>query len=62
MQFLALWARHLAWSEVARIFHTSWEKVFHAVEWMVQWGLEHRKLTRIRSLGVDEVAWRKGHE
>jgi transposase len=62
MQFLALWARRLAWSEVARIFHTSWEKVFHSVEWMVQWGLEHRRLTRIRSLGIDEVAWRKGHE
>jgi len=29
---------------------------------MVQWGLEHRKLTRIRPLGIDEVAWRKGHE
>jgi len=62
MQFLALWARRLSWSEVATIFHTSWEKVFHSVEWMVQWGLEHRKLTRIRSLGIDEVAWRKGHE
>jgi transposase len=62
MQFLALWARRLAWSEVARVFHTSWEKVFHSVEWMVQWGLEHRRLTRIRSLGIDEVAWRKGHD
>jgi len=62
MQFLALWARRLSWSEVGRVFHTSWEKVFHSVEWMVQWGLEHRKLTRIRSLGIDEVAWRKGHE
>jgi transposase len=29
---------------------------------MVQWGLEQRKLTRIRSLGIDEVAWRKGHD
>jgi transposase len=62
MQFLALWARRLSWSEVAAIFHTSWEKVFHSVEWMVQWGLEHRRLTRIRSLGIDEVAWRKGHD
>jgi transposase len=62
MQFLALWARRLSWSEVATIFHTSWEKVFHSVEWMVHWGLEHRKLTRIRSLGIDEVAWRKGHD
>jgi len=29
---------------------------------MVRWGLEHRKMTRIRSVGIDEVAWRKGHE
>lgn len=61
MQFLALWARRLCWSEVATIFQTSWEKVFHSVEWMVHWGLEHRKLTRVRSLGIDEVAWRSGH-
>ncbi len=61
MQFLAVWARRLSWSEVATIFQTSWEKVFHSVQWMVEWGLEHRKLTRIRSLGIDEVAWRSGH-
>ena len=61
MQFLAVWARRLSWSEVATIFQTSWEKVFHSVQWMVEWGLQHRKLTRIRSLGIDEVAWRRGH-
>jgi len=62
MQFLAVWARRLSWSEVATIFQTSWEKVFHSVEWMVQWGLKHRKLTRVRSLGIDEVLWRRGHQ
>jgi hypothetical protein len=62
MQFLSVWARRLSWSEVATIFHTSWEKVFHSVQWMVGLGLEHRPLTRMRSVGIDEVAWRKGHE
>jgi transposase len=60
--FLAVWARRLSWSEVATIFQTSWEKVFHSVEWRVPWGLKHRPRTRIRSLGVDEVLWRRGHQ
>jgi hypothetical protein len=26
------------------------------------WGLEHRNLNGIRSIGVDELAWKKGHK
>ena len=44
-QFLAHWAEKLSWQEVARSFRTSWEKVFQAVEFVVQWGLEHRDLS-----------------
>ncbi|WP_419622838.1 ISL3 family transposase, partial [Thiolapillus sp.] len=47
---------------MAASFHTSWEKVFHAVEYVVQWGLEHRDLSNITAIGVDEIAWRKGHK
>ena len=61
-QFLAHWAKKLSWKEVAVSFHTSWEKVFHAVEYVVQWGLEHRDLFNITAIGVDEIAWRKGHK
>ena len=61
-QFLAHWAKKLSWQEVAVSFRTSWEKVFHAVEYVVQWGLEHRELTGITAIGVDEIAWRKGHK
>jgi hypothetical protein len=43
MLFLARWARRL-WKETAAAFHTSWEKVFDAVEHVVTWGLEHRTL------------------
>ena len=56
MIFLAQWARKLSWKETALSFRTSWEKVFNAVEWVVDWGLSHRELGTIRALGVDEAA------
>lgn len=61
MQFLAHWASMLSWREVAVHFRTSWEKVFQAVEYIVQWGLEHRDLSGVTAIGVDEIAWCKGH-
>jgi transposase len=61
MLFLAQWARKLSWAETARSFHTSWEKVYQAVEYVVQWGLEHRSLGPIRAIGVDEIQYGKGH-
>jgi len=62
MQYLAGWARLLSWQEVARRFRTSWEKVFHSVEYIVQWGLEHRSLEGIKAIGVDEIMWQRGHK
>jgi transposase len=59
--FLATWARRLSWSEVASIFRTSWDSVCRAVEHAVEWGLAHRDLSGLTSLGVDEVAWSRGH-
>jgi transposase len=61
MQFLAHWARRLSWKETAQAFHTTWEKVFHAVQYVVQWGLEHRTLEQIRAIGVDEIQYGRGH-
>ena len=52
MQFLAHWARKLSWKEVAESFQTSWEKVCHSVEYVVQWGLRHRVLEPVRAIGV----------
>ena len=57
MQFLAFWAKKLSWKEVASSFNISWEKVFHAVEYVVEWGLTHRSLDSIKAIGVDEVAY-----
>jgi transposase len=62
MQFLAHWAKKLSWQEVAVSFRTSWGKVFQAVEFIVEWGLKHRDLSGITAIGVDEIAWRKGHK
>jgi transposase len=62
MLFLARWARRLSWKETAEAFRTSWDKVFDAVEHVVTWGLEHRRLGPIDALGVDEIQYAKGHK
>ena len=62
MQFLAQWARRLSWQETARSFRTSWEKVYQAVEWVVEWGLERRSLDSARAIGVDEIQYGRGHQ
>ena len=62
MLYLAHWARKLSWKETAQSFHTSWEKVVQSVEYVVQWGLEHRELGTIRAIGVDEIQYGKGHQ
>ena len=59
--FLARWARRLSWKEVASIFDTSWEAVYRSVTWVVEYGLQHRKLDGITAIGVDEVQFQKGH-
>jgi transposase len=60
--FLASWARVLSWTETARRFRSTWDTVFRCVEYAVSWGLEHRSLDGIRAIGVDELAWKKGHK
>ena len=62
MLYLAHWARKMSWKDTALSFRTSWEKVQQAVAYVVQWGLEHRQLGVIRAIGVDEIAYGKGHE
>jgi transposase len=46
MLFLARWARKLSWQETAEAFHTSWEKVCFAVEYVVGWGRVSRDAYR----------------
>jgi transposase len=60
--FLAKWAKRLSWKEAAVAFQTSWENVFRSVKMAVAWGLAHRNLENVLSLGIDEIAWKKGHK
>lgn len=59
--FLAGWAKRLSWKGVADAFGTTWQNVFRSVKHAVTWGLAHRDLESIESIGVDEVQWQKGH-
>lgn len=59
--FLARWAKQLSWAQVAEAFHTSWYTVYSAVEMAVSWGRSHRDLRGITAIGVDEMAWGRGH-
>jgi transposase len=60
--FLAGWAKRMSWSDVAVAFRTTWENVFRSVEMAVQWGLKHRSLDGIESLGIDELYWSRRHQ
>ena len=60
--FLAGWARRMSWQEVATSFSVSWDHVYNSVKHAVSWGLSHRQLDGIASIGVDEVQWKKGHK
>lgn len=61
-QFLANWARRMSWSEVSRIFNTTWQKVYRSVQWIVEWGLKHRNVENVTAIGVDEVQYLRGHK
>ena len=60
--FLAAWAKRLSWKGVAEAFGTNWQNVFRSVKHAVSWGLAHRSLAGIESIGVDEVQWQRGHK
>jgi transposase len=59
--FLAAWAKRLSWKEVAEAFRTSWDHVFCSVERAVAWGRAHQDLSGVEAIGVDEIAWQRGH-
>jgi transposase len=58
--FLARWARRLSWKETATVFGASWDAVCRSVKWVVDWGLQHRDLSGVTALGVDELHWGRG--
>ena len=52
----------MSWKEVSESLRVSWDRVFEAVKQAVNWGLEHRDMETITSIGVDEVQWHRGHQ
>ena len=62
MLFLAHWARKLSWQETALSSRNTWDKVCQSVEYVVQWGLERRRLGPIVAIGVDEIQYGDGHK
>jgi transposase len=58
--FLATWAKRLSWTEVARIFGTTFETVFRAVERAVEWGRAQADYSGVEAIGVDEIQWKFG--
>jgi transposase len=55
--YLACWAKRLSWKETAGIFRTSWDSVFRAVKYVVEYGLSHRSLEGVRQIGIDEISY-----
>ena len=60
--FLAAWAKRLSWQEVAVVFGTSWQSVFRSVRHAVIWGVLNRRWGAVTAIGIDEIAWQKGHK
>lgn len=60
--FLANWAKRLSWQEVAVVFNTSWQTVFRSVQYAVCWGIANDTWKNVVSIGIDEIAWQKGHK
>jgi transposase len=60
--FLSRWAKLLSWRQTAAMFSVSWDSIYRAVQRVVEYGLLHRDLSGIGAIGVDEVAYAKGHK
>jgi hypothetical protein len=57
---LARWARKLSWEETALSFKVAWADVYASVQWVVEYGLQHRVLENIQAIGIDEICVRVG--
>ena len=60
--YLSRWAKRLSWKETADIFETSWNTVFRAVKFVVDYGLTNRSFDGVTEIGVDEISVFKGHK
>ena len=59
---VAAWTKLLAWDVVAKLFGLHWNTVAAAVRQAVSYGLEHRELSGVLYIGIDELSRRRGHK
>lgn len=52
----------MSWKETATTFGTSWNRVYDAVKWVVDYGMQHRDLQGVTAIGVDEIQFGKGQK
>ena len=52
----------MSWKEVATCFQVRWDHVYNSVIHSVSWGLSHRNLDGMESIGVDEVQRKHGYK
>ena len=63
MEGLAIaWLKHASQKAVAEQLHLSWDEIHGIMERAVERGLARRQAEAIPQLGVDEKAFRKGHQ
>lgn len=60
--FVAHWAKKLSWKEVGEVFNVGWHHVAEGVKHVVAYGLKHRDLSGIKTLGIDEIQYQQGHK
>jgi len=58
---LSTCTRLLSWQEVGRRFRVSWGTVRQAVAQAISHGLKQQEITRVLSIGIDEISRRRGH-
>lgn len=61
IDILSTFAELMPWDQVANMFNVSWGTVNNAVKTVVEYGLEHRDLSKVRIIGIDEISRKKGH-
>jgi transposase len=60
--FLARWAKRLSWADTAAAFQVSWYAVYRSVAAAVAWGRKHARFDDVSAIGIDEIAWQRGHK
>jgi len=59
---IIVWLQDSPISTVAKNFNVSWDEVDGIMQRAVQRGLSRRKIRAVSNIGIDEVAYQRGHE